>query len=269
MPSGLSPWTAEGNLNIPSSEGVPRNFRQIQRTKITFLKHVRGIFFQDSHNITAAFSQGNLRWSIISPKKKATKFAVQFKLPERKDLQIYVFIPSINLLKSRKPTQPQSPHHFPWKTRNIVYPLQFHCNYPNLEKNAFTASNNNTPEKHNRLRWNLRPQIYIIPNSIRVIGLQHVWSTPTIPNRFFRSFPSLKSGYDRNSQIPCAFFFFFGCFGIVCIYIFALSQSGDRLWNSNRPCHVFRLSQKLDPFWKRQSLLRKEMQSWPSWKNML
>ena len=66
----------QGNLNIPSSEGVPRKFWQIQRTKITFLKHVQGIFFQDSHKITAAFSQGNLRWSIISPKKKAMKFAV-------------------------------------------------------------------------------------------------------------------------------------------------------------------------------------------------
>lgn len=55
---------------------VFRKFRQIQPTKITFLKHVRGIFIQDSHKITAAFSQGNLRWSIISPKKKAMKFAV-------------------------------------------------------------------------------------------------------------------------------------------------------------------------------------------------
>ena len=35
---------------------------------------------------------------------------------------------------------------------------------------------------------------------------------PPSPNRFLKSFSSLKSGYDRNSQIPVCVFFFFRIF---------------------------------------------------------
>ncbi len=139
-------------------------------------------------------------------------------------LSFYIFIPSINLLKSHKSPHfiPQFPHHFLWKKSGAKHkspPWWSH-----LKKKVYRLPVHFIPiltwfqedipcfqQYHKKQQASLRFLRQIHHPGFH--SFQHFWPIYHHPSNRFLHFSSLKSGCDRDSNSGCFFF------GIVALHL--------------------------------------------------